>query len=120
MERDLTCICCPLGCQLHVTVQDGEVTVSGNTCPRGAEYGKKEVTDPRRVVTSSVPVAGGELPMVSVKTAGDIPKGKIEECMKEIHALRAQAPIQIGDVLLENCAQTGVSIVATKEVEKNG
>ena len=76
--RELTCIRCPMGCQLTVTMDGDNVTVTGNTCPRGAEYGKNEVTNPLRTVTSSVRVTGGELPLVSVKTAGEIPKGKIE------------------------------------------
>lgn len=114
-ERELTCICCPLGCQLKVTIGEN-VTVSGNTCKRGEEYGKKEVTDPRRVVTSSVRLEGGELAMVSVKTAGDIPKDKIGECMEEIHKICLKAPVQIGDVALKDCAGTGVDIVVTKNV----
>ena len=69
-EKNLICICCPLGCPLTVTLENGEVvSVTGNTCPRGAAYGRREVTNPTRIVTSTALVSGGVLPVVSVKTA---------------------------------------------------
>ena len=116
-QEELICIGCPMGCNLTVSEENGEFTVTGNTCPRGVDYAKKELTDPRRTVTSSVRVTGGAAVMVPVKTATDIPKGKIEECMREIHQLTATAPVRIGDVLCENIAGTGVALVATKNVE---
>ena len=80
-KRELTCIGCPLGCSITVTLNGKEVTsVTGNTCSRGAIYAKKEVTDPTRIVTSSVRVTGGTAPMVSVKTREDIPKSMIFDC----------------------------------------
>ena len=79
-RRELICINCPLGCALTVTMEQGQVLkVEGNTCPRGKSYGEKEVTNPTRIVTTSVKVAGGTAPVVSVKTASDIPKGKIKD-----------------------------------------
>ena len=81
-ERKLTCIGCPMGCQLQVIIKDGIVgKVTGNTFKRGADYGKKEVTDPTRIVTSTVRVQGGTLPVVSVKTRGDIPKSSVMDCV---------------------------------------
>ena len=79
MERkELTCIGCPLGCQITVTMENGEIReVKGNTCNRGDVYARKEVTNPTRIVTSTVKVAGGTAPTVSCKTKEDIPKGKI-------------------------------------------
>ncbi|MBR5266828.1 MAG: DUF1667 domain-containing protein [Lachnospiraceae bacterium] len=115
--RELTCIGCPLGCSLTVTMEEQTITVTGNTCSRGEAYAKKEVTDPTRIVTSSVKVEGGVIAKASVKTSSDIPKGKIFECMKEIRACVVKAPVRIGDVVIANCAGTGVSVVATKDVE---
>lgn len=118
MERkELICIGCPLGCNLTVEM-DGEqvVSVSGNTCKRGDDYARKELTDPRRIVTSTVSVAGGNLPVVSVKTASDIPKGKIRECLCALKGVTLTAPVQIGDVIVENVADTGVDVVATKYI----
>ncbi len=118
--RELTCIQCPLGCPLTVTVDGDSVTVTGNTCPRGAVYGEKEVTHPTRTVTSTVIVEGGEMARVSVKTAGDIPKEKIFDVMAEIRGTKLTAPVTIGDVIIKNAAGTGVDIIATKSVETGG
>ena len=114
--RELTCIGCPLGCSLTVKMDGETIEVKGNTCRRGEDYAKKEVTNPTRIVTSSVHVTGGNLEMVSVKTQRDIPKDKIFAVMEEIRKVTAQAPVAIGDVLIDNCAGTGVSVVATKNV----
>ena len=114
--RELICINCPLGCPLTVTLEDGKVvSVAGNTCPRGDAYGRKEVTNPRRTVTTTVPVDGSATEhMVSVKTATDVPKGKIFDVVSELAGVRAKAPIAIGDVVLANVAGTGVDVIATK------
>lgn len=77
-ERNLTCISCPMGCPLTVVMEAGKVTsVTGNTCKRGDIYARKEVTNPTRIVTSTVRVKGGCADMVSVKTKEDVPKEKI-------------------------------------------
>ena len=118
MERkELICIGCPLGCNLTVEMDGGQVvSVNGNTCKPGDDYARKELTDPRRIVTSTVPVAGGNLPVVSVKTASDIPKGKIRECLCALKGVTLTAPVQIGDVIVENVADTGVDVIATKSI----
>ena len=114
---NLICIGCPLGCPLTVEMEGDEVkAVSGNTCPRGDAYARKELTNPTRIVTSTVRVAGGRLAMVSVKTASDIPKGKIFDCVKALKDVEVKAPVKIGDVIVENVAGTGVNIIATKNV----
>lgn len=117
MTRDLTCICCPLGCSIQVTMENDAVTsVTGNTCPRGDAYARKEVTNPTRIVTSTVRVTGGILPMVSCKTKSDIPKDKIFAVTKALESIEVPAPVAIGDVLATDIAGTGVDIVATKDV----
>lgn len=116
-KRNLICIGCPMGCPLEVTLENGEVvSVTGNTCKRGDDYARKEVTHPTRIVTSSVCVAGGEIGMVSCKTQSDIPKEKIFDIMKCLETIVVNAPVKIGDVILENVADTGVNIIATKDV----
>ena len=118
-EKKLTCICCPMGCQLQVTLKDGQVEkVEGNTCKRGAEYWKKEVTNPTRIVTTTVRVRGGSLPVVSVKTAADIPKGAVMDCIRQLKEIVVEAPVHIGDVVLAEAAGTKVSVIATKNIEK--
>lgn len=119
--KNLICINCPLGCPLSVTMEGGEVVkVEGNTCPRGEAYAQKELTDPTRIVTSTVKVKGGKLAMASVKTANDIPKGKIFDCVKAIQDIELEAPVAIGQVVLANVCGTGVDIVATKNVPVKG
>jgi len=114
---NLICIGCPLGCPLTVEMEGNEVkSVAGNTCPRGDAYAKKELTNPTRIVTSTVRVAGGKLAMVSVKTQSDIPKGKIFDCVKALKDVEVTAPVKIGDVIVENVAGTGVNVIATKNV----
>lgn len=117
--KNLTCINCPMGCALTVEMNGDEViNVSGNTCSRGDAYARKEVTNPTRIVTSTVKVTGGKSDMVSVKTKEDIPKGKIFECIKELQGVQVQAPVHIGDVIAADVADTGVAVVATKNIEK--
>lgn len=118
-QRELICIGCPLGCPLTVTLENGAVqSVQGNTCPRGDAYARKEVTAPTRIVTSTVKVTGGTLPAVSVKTAGDIPKGKIFDCVRALKDVAVPAPVSIGQVIVPDVAGTGVAIVATKNIDK--
>ena len=116
--KNLTCIGCPLGCSLTVTLENKTVTsVTGNTCPRGDAYARKEVTNPTRIVTSTVKVSNGTADMVSVKTKEDVPKEKIFDCMRALKDVTVQAPVHIGDVVLKNVAGTGVDMVATKNVD---
>lgn len=117
--RKLTCISCPMGCPLTVEMEGDEViSVTGNTCKRGEVYARKEVTDPTRIVTSTVKVIGGAADMVSVKTKEDIPKGKIFDCVKSLKGVEVKAPVHIGDVIVPNAGGTGIDIVATKNVKE--
>ena len=114
---NLICIGCPLGCPLEVEMEGTEVmSVTGNTCKNGEKYARKELTNPTRIVTSTVRVTGGTLAMVSVKTASDIPKGRIFDCVRELKAIDLPAPVAIGDVVIENVCDTGVAVIATKNV----
>ena len=116
-KRELTCIGCPLGCSITVTMENAEILdVTGNTCKRGEKYAIDECTNPVRMLTSTVRVNGGKLPVVPVKTSVPIPKGKMFECMAAINNEVADAPIKLGDVLIANVCDTGADIVATNEV----
>ena len=113
-KRELICIGCPMGCPVTVEMDGREiVSVSGNTCPRGDAYARKEVTNPTRIVTSTVKVEGGLVEMISVKTKEDIPKDKIFDCMRALKGITVKAPVHIGDVILADAAGTGVDVVAT-------
>lgn len=116
--RELTCIGCPLGCGITVTMEEGNVTaVTGNTCKRGDAYARKEVTNPTRIVTSSVKVLNGTAAMVSVKTKEDIPKAKIFDCTAALRGVAITAPVKIGDIITADIAGTGVDVVATKNID---
>ncbi len=114
--RELTCICCPRGCLLQVDEENG-FAVSGNSCDRGAEYGYTECTNPTRTLTSSVPVIGGDHARCSVKSNEPIPKGKLFEAMEEVRALRIQAPVRTGEILLRGLAGTDACLVAGRDVK---
>lgn len=117
--RNLTCISCPIGCQITVKMDGDEViSVTGNTCKRGDMYARKEVTDPTRIVTSTVKVANGKADMVSVKTKEDIPKEKIFDCVRALKGVEVEAPVHIGDVIVPNVGETGTDFIATKNIEK--
>lgn len=114
MKKSLICVSCPLGCPIDVEVENGEViAVKGNTCKRGEAYAKTEITNPVRSLTTSVKVEGGVHPVVPVKSAAPVPKGKMFECMQAINSAVVKAPVKIGDVVIENICGLGIDIVAT-------
>ena len=112
----ITCINCPMGCRMEVTVEDGAVvSVKGHTCKRGEVYAHQECTLPLRMITAVAPVENSVMP-VSLKTRTPIPKAKIEDCMRAIDELKLKAPIHAGDVLIANVVGTDVDVIATKSV----
>ena len=114
-ERKLTCIGCPMGCPLTVVMNGKEVvSVTGNTCKRGDVYARKEVTDPTRIVTTTVNVKGGGV--VPVKTKEDIPKGKVMDCVKELKQLEIEPPVLIGQIIVEDVADTGIPVITTSSI----
>lgn len=117
-KKEFVCIRCPLGCNITVETEGAEIkSITGNTCPRGADYVTKELTDPRRVVTSLVRVEGGELPVVSVKTVSDIPKASMKECVRQLGQLVLRAPVAMGEVVVKNVCGSGVDVVTTRVVK---
>ena len=114
----MTCIVCPRGCSLVVDVEAG--TVTGNSCPRGAEYGVAEATNPTRTLTTTVRVVdanGSIIDMLPTRTAAPIPKGLLFDAMKQINALRVRKPIKRGDVLIADILGTGVDAIATRDLD---
>ena len=111
-KRKLTCIGCPMGCQLEVGLEGGDIqTVTGNICKRGDAYARKEVTNPTRIVTTTVRLAGGGV--VPVKTKEDIPKETIMDCVRQLKALELQGPVEIGQVILEEASSFPSTTQAT-------
>lgn len=113
--KELICIVCPKGCHLQVD-EDRDYAVSGNSCPRGAEYGKMELTHPTRVVTSTVRCTGGAHPRCPVKTAEPIPKELIFQAVRCLDGVELTAPVHTGDVVVADVCGTGVPFVATRDL----
>lgn len=111
--KELICIVCPRGCRLQVDETDG-YRVTGNSCPRGEEYGKMELTSPTRTLTSTVAVRGAAYPRCPVKTTKPIPKGLIFEAMQTLDGLELTAPVALGQVAVANVCGTGADFVTTR------
>lgn len=117
--HNITCIGCPMGCAIEVKTEGGQIlSVTGNTCAKGDVYARKEVTAPTRIVTTSVPVEGGSMPLVSVKTATDIPKNRVFDILRALKGVTVKAPVHIGDVIVPDVLGGGVDIIATRNVER--
>ena len=112
--RKMICITCPRGC--HLEVDDETLQVRGNTCPKGEEYGRNEVTDPRRVLTSTVRIEGAAYCRLPVKTAAPIPKPLLLKAMDALAEVTVKAPVHVGDVVIRDLLGTGGDLVATKEM----
>jgi len=117
ITREIICISCPVGCNLTVQDEDGELKITGHQCNAGILYAKEEMTNPTRNIATSIRVAGGDMPMLSIKTAGPIPKEAIRDVVAAIHKVIVAAPVKIGDVVLADAGGIGVDIVATRCVE---
>ena len=115
--KNLICIVCPKGCHLQVD-EDNGYAVTGNSCPRGAEYGKTELLHPTRVLTSTVRVDGGLHRRLPVKTTAPIPKELLFQAMEALNGVTLTAPVTVGQVVIANLLGPGVDVVATREMKK--
>ncbi|MGG5315003.1 DUF1667 domain-containing protein [Enterococcus sp. AZ072] len=114
--KPFICIMCPKGCHLAVD-EENDYQVTGHSCNKGVKYGKAEATNPIRVVTSTVVVRNGNSHRCSVKTLDGIPKESVREAMTILNQVRLQAPVEIGDIVLENLLNTGIDVVATCTIQ---
>ncbi len=112
--KELICIVCPKGC--HLSIDEKSCAVSGNGCKRGAEYAKKELLSPTRVVTSTVKINGALYSRCPVKTDRDIPKDKIFEAAKLLDGVELKAPVHCGDIVIADLLNLGASFVVTKDM----
>jgi CxxC motif-containing protein len=117
MKKEIICIGCPMGCYLTVDYDGTKIhTLSGNRCKVGLEYAEKEISNPERTLTTTVKVKHGHLPLVSVRTNKPIPKSRILDAMNLLAKVEVEAPIKIGEPIIQNIFNTGVNIVATKNI----
>lgn len=115
-KKSMICIVCPLGCKMQAVKSDAGVEVEGHQCARGKEYAHEEMTNPTRMVTSTVKIRGAALPRLPVKTAAPIPKKLILPCIKELESVELEGPVRMGDTIVSDLLGTGVNIVATRSM----
>jgi CxxC motif-containing protein len=119
MKKEIICIGCPMGCYLTVDYVGTKIQdLSGNRCKVGQQYAEKEISNPERTLTTTMKVKHGNLPLVSVRTDKPIPKGRIFDAMNLLAKVEVDAPIKIGEIIIQNIFDTNVNIVATKNVSK--
>ncbi len=115
-DKEMVCIVCPLGCRINVSKHQSDYTVDGNKCPRGKEYGIKELTNPTRVLTTTVKIKDGLLNRLPVKTREAIPKNKVFKCMKIIDCIEIKTPVLVGDIIVKDILNTGVDVIASRSM----
>ena len=115
--KQLICIVCPRGCRLTVDEENG-CTVTGNQCPRGEQYGKNEILNPVRTLTTTVRIDSEIHSLCPVRTKEPIPKKLMFEAMSELNSVRLAAPVKTGDIALKNLLKTGIDVIVTRNIEK--
>ena len=117
--KEMICISCPMGCHLTVTHEGATVLdVNGNACERGLKFAEAELTDPRRMVATTVQVKGGIHPLVPVYTKEPFPKSRIFELLKAIRRLQMEAPVTMNQVVLKNALGEGIDVIASRDMPK--
>ncbi len=119
-KEEMICIVCPIGCHLEIEMDDDDniLEITGNQCPRGDTYARKELTNPTRMLTSTVKIIGAMYERIPVITSQDIPKGKMFDVMKEIAKVTVEAPVVNKQVIIENVCELGVDIIASRSMAK--
>lgn len=116
-KERIICVNCPRGCKIDLTVEAEQILeITGNRCPKGEKYARSEFKCPTRILPTTVLVKGGKLPLVPVKTAQPIPKDKLEEAMKVLAEVEIEAPVELGEVVVEDILKTGVNVVTTRDL----
>lgn len=111
----VTCIVCPLGCSIDIKVENDQVVdISGNDCKRGIDFAKTEFYNPQRMVTTMVSLSHGEYRFLPVISESEIPKKNLKDCIHMLQNIKVQAPIKMGDIVIENILGTGINIIAAK------
>ncbi len=117
--RVIRCIVCPTGCEIQVkNTESGNVTFEGYTCKRGLEYAEQEFYEPKRMLTTTMRVENGFLPLIPVRTDEPILKDKLKDALKEIAKKEIKAPIRAGDILIENILGSGANIIASRDLSE--
>ena len=113
----LTCLLCPIGCELEVETDGDQVQVRGHQCDKGIDFAAEEVLRPKRNLAASVPLKGTADRMVSVRLSDRVPRAMIFPVLAEIAKLRPAAPVRRGDILIADVCGTGTDVIATRTVD---
>lgn len=117
-QREFICVTCPVGCTIQATVEGQElIALQGQSCQRGEAFVREELTNPRRMFTTTVRVRGGKLPLVPVRSSAPLPKGLLMEVAKALRTVELTAPVAQHQVVLANVLGTGVDIITSRPVE---
>ena len=114
---EIICVACPKGCRLEARRENGEILVTHEGCKRGREYAVSEITDPRRMVATTVRVEKGTHPLLPVFTASPFPKGRIAELLKTLRSVKVPAPVHVNQVVLADALGTGIDVIASRDIE---
>lgn len=118
--KKITCIICPVGCEIAVELApDGPPRVNGNQCKRGYEYAVSEAVDPRRVLTTTVRVRNGRLPVVPVRTSVPVPKNRLSDLMAALAGIVVTAPIKKGQVIVADIGGLGADLIASRDLSES-
>lgn len=115
---EIICVACPKGCRLEARREKGELLVSNAGCKRGKEYALEEITDPRRMVASTVRVLNGRHPLVPVFTESPFPKDRIFDLLDQIRAVEIGAPVENGQIVISDALGTGINVLASRDLKK--
>jgi CxxC motif-containing protein len=116
-KEEMICITCPMGCRLTVTREGSAVLrVEGNSCKKGQSFAEAELTDPRRMVATTVQVRGAIHPLIPVYTETPFPKPRIAELLDALRGLEISAPVSMNQVVLENALNTGINVIASRDM----
>jgi CxxC motif-containing protein len=119
MTSEFICIVCPNSCRLTVTETAGEITVTGNECPRGKTHGIHEYREPTRMLTTTVAIRGGILPRLPVISREEIPRALLDQCLEALYQMELTAPLRSGDIVVKNICNTGVDVVASRSMKQS-
>ncbi len=118
MSDNITCILCPLGCKIHLERKNNEYIITGNICKKGEEYSIQEIQEPLRVLTTTIYIKDGDQLLLPVRSEKGIHKDLIFSCIKKLSKINVKAPIKIHDIIYENILNTGVNIIASRDINK--
>ena len=116
-NKVLTCIVCPLGCKIKVSKNGKTISIKGEKCAKGKDYAIKETTNPVRVLTATIRVRNGILPLLPVKTTLPIPKKQVFACLKKLYQVEVKARVKMGTVIIKNIAGTNSDVITTRGID---